>query len=570
MINKACVLVADDIRSNRFFIVNHLKRQGLTNFYEAADGHAVLSHLRQHKIDLVLLDVIMPEMDGREALKAIKTDSALRHIPVIMITALDDMDSTVECIKNGAEDYILKPFNPVLLSARITASLEKKRLRDVEREYLRLYDAATGLPNKDLFLVRLTEELERSRLHTSLFGVLVIRLERYRILMDSLGESAAEQYIVSSAVRLSNCAPVRALVARLGRSEFAMLIYDLDGPSEAIAAARATFQELGVTIDVEGHEITGQIQIGLAFSSAGYDRSQEILRDAGLAANSADIQTGYQIFDEDMHKAAMHRLTLEPELKRAIENHQLVLFYQPVVDLKTRRISGFEALVRWVHPEKGLISPEVFISLAEETGQIVQIGKWVLEEACRQAAIWEARDNNADIFTIGVNVSAQQFTHPEFINTIEGAIESAGCRCSSIKLELTETAIIDNTRLVESVVKQLKQLEIKTALDDFGTGYCSLNYLHSFPFDTLKIDQSFVRHIDREVRNRDIVQSTIMLAHKLGMEVIAEGVESREEADVLIAMDCASGQGHYFSRAVPAKEATALLNNSFEATSIKD
>ena len=559
----ATVLVADDIRSNRFFVVNHLKKKGFTNFYEAVDGQAALDILRQHAIDLVLLDVMMPEMDGRTVLKAIKADSALRHIPVIMITALDDMGSTVECIENGAEDYILKPFNPVLLDARITASLEKKRLRDVEREYLRLYDAATGLPNKDLFLMRLNEELERSRLHASLFGVLVIRLERYRALMESLGQRAAEHYIVANARRLTNCAPERALVACLERSEFAMLIYDIDGLSEAIAVAQTTFNELGVTIEIEGHEITGKIQIGLAFNSTGYDNPQDFLRDAGLAANSADIETGYQIFDKDMHIAAMQRLTLELELKRALDTNQLVLYYQPLVDLTSRRISGFEALVRWIHPEKGLIPPDVFINLAEETGQILQIGQWVLDEACRQAAIWESRSDN---FTISINVSAQQFTHPEFIATIEGALERAGCRCTSIGLELTETAIIDNTRLLEDVVKQLKQLQIKTALDDFGTGYCSLNYLHSFPFDTLKIDQSFIRDIDRKDRNRDIVQSTIMLAHKLGMEVIAEGIESRKEADVLLAMGCDFGQGHYFSRAVPVEEAALLLKNGIAQT----
>jgi len=327
MLQDACILVADDIRSNRFFVVNHLKKQGFSNFHEAADGQAALNVMRRQTIDLVLLDVMMPEMDGREALKIIKTDRALRHIPVIMITALDDMESTVECIENGAEDYILKPFNPVLLNARIHASLEKKRLREVEREYLRLYDEATGLPNKDLFLMRLTEELERAALHASLFSVLVIRLARYRILMDSLGEIAGEQYIISQARLLSTCAPVRALVARLGPSEFALLLYDLGSPSEAIAIARATFAELGATVEIQGHEITGKIQIGLTFSSAGYQSAEDFLRDAGLAANSADIQTGYQIFDADMHKAAMHRLTLEPELKRAIENQQLVLYY---------------------------------------------------------------------------------------------------------------------------------------------------------------------------------------------------------------------------------------------------
>jgi len=564
MLQDACILVADDIRSNRFFVVNHLKKQGFSNFHEAADGQATLNVMRRHTIDLVLLDVMMPEMDGRKALKIIKSDRALRHIPVIMITALDDMESTVECIENGAEDYILKPFNPVLLNARIHASLEKKRLRDVEREYLRLYDEATGLPNKDLFLMRLTEELERATLHASLFSVLVIRLERYRILMDSLGEIAGEQYIISQARLLSTCAPARALVARLGPSEFALLLYDLGSPSEAIAIARTTFAELGATVEIQGHEITGKIQIGLTFSSAGYQSAEDFLRDAGLAANSADIQTGYQIFDADMHKAAMHRLTLEPELKRAIENQQLVLYYQPLVNFNSGQISGFEGLVRWIHPEKGLVPPDVFISLAEETGQILQIGKWVLEEACRQAAVWEAMDGGFKDLAIGVNVSAQQFSRPEFIDTIKGALESAQCRRASIKLELTETAIIDNTRLVGKVVKQLEQLEIKTALDDFGTGYCSLSYLHSFPFDTLKVDQSFVRNIDRESRNRDIVQSTIMLAHKLGMEVVAEGVETQAEVDVLAAMKCNYGQGHFYSRAVPEKEASRLLKEGLE------
>jgi len=537
MIHDARILVADDIKSNRFFAVNHLKKRGFSQFYEAANGIEALAHLRNHKIDLVLLDIMMPEMDGREALKTIKADKSIRHIPVIMITALDDMDSTVECIENGAEDYILKPFNPILLNARINASLEKKRLRDVEREYLRLYDAATGLPNKDLFLMRLTEELERSRLNASLFSVLVIRFERYRILMDSLGQIAGEQYIVTSARHLSDCAPDRALVARLGRSEFAMLIYALNGPSEAIATARNIFRELGATIEIEGHEITGQIQIGLAFSSTGYNNPQNFLRDAGLAANSADRETGYQIFDDVMHQAAMHRLILEPELKRAIDKQQLVLYYQPVVDLKSGSISGFEALVRWVHPDKGLISPDVFISLAEETGQILQIGKWVLEEACRQAAVWESADDDSRSFSIGVNVSAQQFTRPEFIDTIELALEKGRCRCSSIKLELTETAIIDNIQQVERVTD-----------------------LHRFPFDTLKIDKSFVHNINSETRNRDIVESTIMLAHKLGMEVVAEGVEKQAEADMLAGMNCDYGQGHFFSRPVPAEEATRLFS----------
>jgi EAL domain-containing protein (putative c-di-GMP-specific phosphodiesterase class I) len=389
--------------------------------------------------------------------------------------------------------------------------------------------------------------------------VLVIRLERYRILMDSLGQVAGENYIRERAKLLTVFAPARALVARLGRSEFALLIYDLNRPSEAIGTARKLFEKLGETIVIEGHEITGKIQIGLTFSSTGYDTPQDFLRDAGLAANSASLETGYQIFDDVMHQAAMHRLILEPELKRAIDKQQLVLYYQPVIDLKSRTISGFEALVRWEHPDKGLVSPDVFISLAEETGQILQLGKWVLEEACRQAAVWESADSASDNFSIGVNVSAQQFTRPEFLDIIELSLNKARCRYSSIKLELTETAIIDNMQQVERVTEQLKGLEIKTALDDFGTGYCSLNYLHRFPFDTLKIDKAFIHNINSEARNGDIVQSTIMLAHKLGMEVVAEGVETRAEAEVLAGMNCDYGQGYFFSRPVPAEEATRLF-----------
>ncbi len=561
MILDAKVLVVDDIASNRFIIITHLKKQNITNIVEAENGSEAIECLIKYKFDLVLLDVMMPEVNGYEVLKWMKKNKEFRHIPVIMITALDDMAITVKCIESGAEDYLSKPFNPVLLRARVTACLEKKHLRDVEREYLRLYDFATGLPNRDLFLKRLKEALHRWRLYPSLFSVLLIRLGKYRMILDGLGQGAGDDFLIAQAKRLGSMVPPNSFLACLGHNEFAVLLNDLSHAADGNSLARKIHDELEKPLKIREHDISGSVTVGLSFSSSEYETPEDMFRDASLAANKAEQTGGYQIFDENMHKEAMKRLEMEIELKAAIQEKQLILYYQPIITFASKNIISFEALVRWLHPTKGMVPPDEFIGLAEETGLIIPLGTWVLEEACRQAARWKSLLDEKARMTIGVNVSAHQFTKTGFIDILKNAIYSAGLKGSELKLELTETALIDNPDQVEHVLNQVRDLNIKTALDDFGTGYCSLSYLHRFPFDSLKIDRSFVSHIDVEQKNHEIVSSTIALAHKLGMEVIAEGIETYNEEEALRRMNCDCGQGIFFSSPLPEKEAADRLLN---------
>ena len=559
MIKDAKILVVDDIASNRHIVVTYLKKQGISNIFQAENGHEALEHIRSNPTDLLLLDVMMPEVDGFEVLEQMKKDQDLRNIPVIMITALNDMDSTIKCIKSGAEDYLLKPFNKVLLQARVFACLEKKYLRDVEREYLRMYDFATGLPNRDLFLNQLTEELRRWQRHHSLFSVLLIRLGKYQTILDSLGLGAGNDFLVAQVNRLHNQLPANAVLSRLRQNEFAVMINDHNNAAEGSAWAQKIHQNLEKPLTIMDHEISGSVYMGLAFSSTGYKKPEDILRDAGLAANQVGKKSGFQIFDQAMHKEAMKRLELETDLSLALAEQQLLLYYQPIISLGTKKIIGLEALIRWLHPVKGLIPPDKFIFLAEETGLIIPMGTWVLEEACRQAARWYSMLGNGHRVTVGVNVSAQQFIEKNFVDKVKNALAKVQLEGSRLKIELTETAIIDNPDQVKHTLEEVQKLNVTTALDDFGTGYCSLSYLHYYPFDTLKIDQIFVKDIDKRQKNREIVNSTITLAHKLGMDVVAEGIETENEAQTLHSMGCEYGQGMLYNLPLPAEDAEKLL-----------
>ncbi|MFC1830194.1 putative bifunctional diguanylate cyclase/phosphodiesterase [Thermodesulfobacteriota bacterium] len=559
MMADAKVLVVDDIASNRFILVTHLKKHGISSIFLAENGREALETLRENRIDLVLLDVMMPEIDGYEVLRIMKADQVLRNIPVIMITALDEFESTVKCIELGAEDYLPKPFNAVLLRARISASLEKKHLRDVEREYLRMYDFTTGLPNQDLFTRRLGDDLRRLKRQESLFSVMLIRLKNYKKILDSLGQAAGREFIIAQGTRLEGLQPSGALLARLRHDEFALIVHDLNHAADGNLLAQELHEKLEEPLKIEGHDLSGNVGIGLAFSSTGYNNPEDMLRDAGLAANMAPQGGGYQIFDDDMHAEALERLELETDINLALSKNQFSLNYQPIIALDTRKIAGFEALIRWKHPDKGMVPPDRFIGLAEETKLIVPIGIWVLEEASRQAAVWASRlDGNRKI-TISVNVSSHQLKEENFLDILKNTLEKAQIKGSLLKLELTETALIDDPDRVDEVLKAVRKMDIQTALDDFGTGYCSLSYLHRFPINTLKIDQAFIRDIETKHRNRKIVQSTIDLAHKLGMDVTAEGVETDKEAEAVGSMNCEYAQGYLFQGPVPAEDATRLL-----------
>ncbi|MGM0452237.1 MAG: two-component system response regulator [Thermodesulfobacteriota bacterium] len=559
MIKDANILVVDDLTSSRYALVKLLEKQGFANVYEVENGKEALERLHKIPVDLVLLDFMMPEINGIDVLKIIKSDPLLAPIPVIMITVVDNTDETVRAIELGAEDYLPKPFNPVMLKARVKASLEKKRLRDIEKEYLRMYDLTTGLPNRRFFVDRLNEELQRSRSSHSLFAVFHIRLDTYDTIAESLDQKAAEDYILARAEQLSAILPANAEMARISDHVFAVLLFDLQSDANGNKTALRVYETLCRPMTLRGNDISSKIRVGVVYATGLYTEAEAMMRDASLAAGKVASSGGFKIFDDAMHKDALKRLRMEPELRRAMAENQFRLYYQPIVDLQSSAIVGYEALLRWLHPEKGMILPDEFIPLAEETRLIIPLGQWVVEEACRQAARWQKHNGgNNHRLPVSINISIHQLTDPDFIAHLQKGLAANATDGQNIHLEVTESGLIENPDQMETILNAVQQINVKTALDDFGKGYCSLSYLHRFPFDTLKIDKSFVHNLHRFPRNREIVNSTIDLAHRLGMAVVAEGIETGEEAGALREMNCEFGQGFLFNHPMPDNEAEKL------------
>lgn len=561
------ILVVDDSEDNRFTLMQRLQRLGYGDVAAAENGRQALERLRSDQFDLVLLDVMMPVMDGYRVLEEIKRDERLRHMPVVMISAIEDVESVARCIELGAEDYLSKPFDPTLLRARVGACVERKRLRDVERAYSRLHDPLTGLPNRSHFVDRLERALRRYQRHRDLFAVVRVNLDRFHAIIESLGRQAGDELLLTQSRRIADCLPPDDIAARLDGPEFVVLLSDLRHASDAITFTKLLQRRLAEPLSIREHEITMAAVIGIAFGKTDYDCAEDLLRDADIAADrakSADRakaggDSGFKLFDSDMHARALKRLSLESELRKAVERDELRLVYQPIVSLKTRRISGFEALMRWHHPERGVISPAEFIPLAEETGLIVPMGAWAIEEACGQAATWQRQVGDAGRLTISVNVSSRQFAMQTLPEHVERVLARSGLSSAQLKIEITESLLMDDPDRAETTMQMLKDIGVRCVIDDFGTGYSSLSYLQRFPFDTLKIDRTFVAGMAGSRSTQEIVRLVIMLAHGLGMEVVAEGIETVEQATLLAGHGAKYGQGFLFARPMDADAAAAML-----------
>jgi diguanylate cyclase (GGDEF)-like protein/PAS domain S-box-containing protein len=424
------------------------------------------------------------------------------------------------------------------------------------------HDGLTGLPNRALFMDHLkhaVERAKRSKDHT--FMVLFLDLDRFKVINDSLGHLVGDQLLIGIARRLETCLRSIDTVARLGGDEFTILLEDLTDPYEAIEIVERIQRELSAPFKLGLQEVFTTASIGIAPSTIGYDRAEDILRDADMAMYRAKLlgKARHEIFDKGMHAHAMNLLHIETDLRRAIERDELRLHYQPIVSLATQEIIGFEALVRWQHSERGLISPMDFIPIAEETGLIIPIGQWVLTEACRQMSEWQRQTPAEPPLFISVNLSAKQFTQPDLLEQITRIVRETGLDPHSLKLEITESVVMENIEAVIGTLRRLKALGIELSIDDFGTGYSCLSYLHRLPIDTLKVDRSFVSQMSQNDENREIVRTIITLAQSLGLKVVAEGIETKEQMAQLRALKCEGGQGFLFSRAVEAEAAGKLL-----------
>jgi len=449
-----------------------------------------------------------------------------------------------------------------IVARDVTSKREAEQaLRDREERarHEALHDRLTRLPNRVLFLDRLAVEVIHAKQNPGyVFAVLVLDLDRFKNVNDSLGHSAGDRLLIEYSHRLRTCLGPEDTLARMGGDEFAILLKGVQDISDAIKSANHVLELLGQPFALGSHDVYTPTSIGIAISQTGYNRPEDILRDADTAMYRAKShgKGRYEVFDKAMHAEAVAMLTLESDLRRAIERDEFQLYYQPVVYLATGEIYGFEALVRWVHPLRGLVSPIDFIPLAEETGLILPIGEWVLREACRQMQRWHQNFVTDAPLTISVNLSGKQFSRPALIRRVlrETALEP-----SSLKLEITESVIMDDPEAASAMLRDLLGDQIQSHVDDFGTGYSSLSYLHTFPTAALKIDRSFVSQIGPGGENSEIVRTIISLAHNLSMAVIAEGVETLGQLELIKQMGCEYGQGYYFSRPVSAADAEALM-----------
>ena len=430
-----------------------------------------------------------------------------------------------------------------------------------------LHDTLTSIPNRTLLLDRIRQSLvRRKRYPKTSFAIIFIDLDRFRLVNESLGHIHGDELLQLISARLKETIPIGDTVARLGGDEFSILLQDINSVSNVEVIAKDIQNSFSKPFLLGDREVFASASMGIAHSDNDYKTPEEILRDSELAMYRAkrDGKSQSIVFQPQFRQSSLSPIDLDTDLRRALDRDEMELHYQPIISMRDRTISGFEALLRWSHRSRGVISPNEFIPLAEETGLIYDLGQWVLEKACKQIAAWNKSKKKEDQLEISINLSSRQFSDPNLVEGIVENIEKSGFDAEFLKIEITESALMQNAQRSVSMLNQLKDLNIKVCVDDFGTGYSSLSYLHTFPIDTLKIDRSFVHDMSRNFRNMEIIRTIIMLAHNLKLDVIAEGVETGEQDAQLSALGCQFAQGFYFSRPINSSDAALLIQQNHQ------
>ena len=443
--------------------------------------------------------------------------------------------------------------------SKITHDITERKRAEEQLLHNALHDALTGLPNRTLFLEHLRRAIERNlKRQEKPFAVLFLDFDHFKLINDSLGHMEGDNLLRLIARRLTNCLRPGDTVARIGGDEFTILLEDLSPSGEVLQIVERLQNSLKETFDLRGNEVSTSASIGIVSSNTNYTDPETMLRDADIAMYCAKAggKARYEIFNQKMHEQASSRLKLEIELRQAVEREEFCVYYQPIISLRTDRIKGFEALVRWHHPARGIVSPLEFISVAEETGLIIPLGLWILRQSCRQLRSWQNEDAS---LSISVNLSCKQFKQPDLVERIIEIIRDTKIEPGSLRLEITESHLMEDSETAISILNRLRMHNIKLSMDDFGTGYSSLSYLHRLPIDYLKIDRSFVSQMQINSENREIVRTIILLAKNLNLEVIAEGIETVEQADYLKTLNCDFGQGYLYSKPIDVQQAGTLI-----------
>ena len=566
------ILIIDDERA-----VRNILREALNERYEcAAVGSAeeALARLSVKKFDLVISDINLGGISGLEMIPQVK--AAAPDTVVMMISGEQTIESAIEAMRVGAFDYITKPFALQHAEAAVRRALdhhsllEEKRLyenhleelvrqRTAELDHLAYYDALTDLPNRILFEDRLTQALATAHRHGQTLGMLFLSVDRFKKVNDTLGHAIGYRLLQEMAGRMTNCVRAGETVARFEGDEFALLLTQITGTEDVVEITNCINRSLKRPFSLDGQELFITTSMGISLYPDDGADAPTLLKNAGAALYRAKKQgrDNYQFYTADMNAKALKRLTLENSLRRALERKEFEVYYQPQVDINSKQVVGMEALVRWRHPELGLVSPAEFIPLAEDTGLIVPIGEWILRTACAQSKSWQ--EEGLAPLHVAVNLSARQFQQQNLSELVVQVLQETGLNPCGLELEMTESSIMKNAESAVRTLSELKEMGVKISVDDFGTGYSSLGYLKSLPIDRLKIDQSFVRDVTTDPDDAALVMAIITLAHNLRLKVIAEGVETEEQLRFLHLLRCDEGQGYWFSKPLPVEACKQFL-----------
>jgi predicted signal transduction protein with EAL and GGDEF domain len=577
------ILIADDDLLTRRLLQKTLEQAGY-GVVAVANGQMALECLASKDGPrLALLDWLMPEPDGLKVCREIRRHSEYPYIYMILLTTKDSKEDVVSGLQAGADDYLIKPCDPEELKARLRSGERILNLED-KLNYEALHDPLTQLPNRAFFLERLALCVSWGMHHPEYeFAVLSVDMDRFKIVNDSLGNAAGDWLLVQIAERLLDSirrddAMVRSsetggmtstpdeggILARLGGDKFTILLDNIRNAGEGIRVAERIQHNIQAPFFIDRQAVFTTASIGIAFSGTGYSAAEDMLGDANTAMARAKTlgKARYEMCDPSMHATAAGRFRLETDLRRATERAEFVVHYQPIVALRDFRITGFEALVRWQRPAFGLVMPGGFISAAEDTGLILWIGKWILHEACRQIRAWNQRFPCNPTFTVAVNISAKQFAQNDLVSQVGQILRESGLAPHDLKLELTESVTMRDEEQTTRILSELKSLGVRLCIDDFGTGYSSLSYLRRFALDVLKIDRSFICEMLNNSESREIVKTILNLGSNLGMEVVAEGVETLEQVSLLKSLGCEFAQGYFFSRPLESEQIARTLLTS--------
>lgn len=595
MIRSAIVCV-DDERTVLLSLRDQLSRilDGTYSIELAESGEEALelfAELAQEQIEvaLVLCDQTMPNMDGVELLRQLhhQYPKTLK----ILLTGLASLNDIVKAVNHAnLYRYITKPWDETDLGLTVKEALRcydqeqqlaaqnqalQKMNQALQREIAErhraeeqlahdaLHDALTGLPNRTLLIKRIEEIIQIAQTDETLhFSVLFIDLDRFKIINDSLGHMVGDQFLIAITQRLQHCLRAHDMVARLGGDEFTVLLNHMSEPAEATQVAERILAALCKPFDLQGHTLFPSASIGIVIGSQNYQNATDLLRDADLAMYEAKAtgRSCYALFTADLHIRTFKVLQLEGDLRQALAQKEFSLHYQPIVSLTTGQLSGFEALVRWQHPQRGFIPPCEFIPISEDTGFIIPLGEWVLREACRQLHTWHQAFPEQAKLIVSVNLSSKQLRDPGLIDCIDRILSEIELDGQFLKLELTESMLVDDIERVLQTLNSLRARNIQLSIDDFGTGYSSLSYLPRFPINTLKIDRSFVSRMISDAENLEIVRAISTLAKSIGIEVIAEGIETSQQLAQLKVLDCGFGQGYWFSKPLDSLSTQQLIS----------